>query len=496
MFDPVRDAWTSDQLAARIGANQAELRERECEALLLAAAWADVHGVDTTAPGYEPLVERACVWGGEGTPEVSEYAVHELGALHGVSGASAEGLIADALDLRHRLPRLWARVRAGSVRAWQARAVAQATHGLPQVAAGLVDAAVTRHLGVLPWARFQRILAAAVLEADPASAAERAERARTERDVTAFDGEHGLKVLVAKAAAGDVTWFLAVVNRLADILAADGDPDPVGARRAKAIGLLAQPARALQLLLDHQTDPSLAEPPDAPEDEDERGVRSLDLARPAGRMEPAAVRPRVVLHFHLSDATLRAGHGVVRTEHGQPETLQQLRDWLRETGCAVQVRPVVDPAQAAAVDSYETPSWLRDLVLTRNPAEVFPYGPSLRRGMDLDHTVPYSPVLRGGPPGQTGLHNLGPLSRRNHRAVTHGRWRRRQPEPGLFLFRSPHGYVFAVTNQGTLTLGCGTFADRAWRAALDGAPGPPPPPETDRFHAATAPEVACVLARR
>lgn len=58
MFDPMRDSWSSDQLAARIGANQAELRERECETLLLAAAWADAHGIDSSASGYEPLVER------------------------------------------------------------------------------------------------------------------------------------------------------------------------------------------------------------------------------------------------------------------------------------------------------------------------------------------------------------------------------------------------------------------------------------------------------
>ena len=152
-----------------------------------------MHGIDTTDPGYEPLVERACAWGGDGTPEVSEYAVHELGALQGVSAGSAEHLIADALDLRHRLPCLWARVRAGQVRAWQARKVAQATHELSQEAAAEVDALVTGYLGMLPWGRFQRVLLAAVLEADPTLAADRAERARTSRDVTVHDGEDGLK---------------------------------------------------------------------------------------------------------------------------------------------------------------------------------------------------------------------------------------------------------------------------------------------------------------
>jgi len=101
----------------------------------------------------------------------------------------------------------------------------------------------------------------------------------------------------------------------------------------------------------------------------------------------------------------------------------------------------------------------------RHPTEVFPYGSASCATVDLDHTVPYLPPARGGPPGQTGLDNLGPLSRPAHRAVTSGRWRRRQPEPGRFLFRSPTGYVFVVTNQGTQALGCGGFAQQVWRAA-------------------------------
>lgn len=349
MFDPVRDSWSSDQLAARIGANQAELRERECETLLLAAAWADAHGIDSTAPGYVPLVERACTWGGDGTPEVSEYAVHELGALHGVSAGTAEGLIADALDLRHRLPRLWVRVRTGSVREWQARAVAEATQRLSRLAAGLVDARLSPQLGLVPWGRCRQILAAAVLDADPALAAKRVERLRSERRVTAYDSEDGLKTIVARAAAGDAVWFMATVNRLADILGADGDTDPVGARQAKAIGLLARPAEALQLLIDHQhhPDPRSDEPqdPDAhPGGEPEQEYRSLDLTPRAGRIDAAAVRPRVVLHYHLSDTAIRTGQGLVRPEHGDVQTLQQLHDWLADTGCVVQVRPVVDPA--------------------------------------------------------------------------------------------------------------------------------------------------------
>jgi hypothetical protein len=42
--------------------------------------------------------------------------------------------------------------------------------------------------------------------------------------------------------------------------------------------------------------------------------------------------------------------------------------------------------------------------------------------LELDHTEAYRSPARGGPPGQTGIHGLGPLIRFVHRVKTHGRW--------------------------------------------------------------------------
>ena len=160
------------------------------------------------------------------------------------------------LDLRYRLPRLWDRVLTGGVRAWQARKIAEQTRSLSWEACADVDHALSDFVGMMPWPRFAKILSATILEADPALAAERAERARTTQDVFSFDSQDGLKTIVAKAAAGDAIWFLATVNRIAEILAARGDTDPIGARRARAVGILAQPAEALRLLIEHQHDPT------------------------------------------------------------------------------------------------------------------------------------------------------------------------------------------------------------------------------------------------
>ncbi len=302
MFDPTVKVATAAQLSARIAAAHAALLEAECEELVLAAAWADAHYLDPDGSRQHepaPLIERSVAWGGDGCPQVSEHCALELGALRGTGGTAARMLIADALDVRHRLPRLWSLVRAGSVRQWQARAVAQATHALAWEQAVEVDARLSGFLPLLPWARFRRLLTAAVLEADPDAARQRAEDAAASVGVWAFDGEHGLTTLVAKAASGDVTWFLAVVDRIADLLALEGDRDDADARRAKAVGVLAQPAKALALLLAHadDTDRRTGEaepllPPDLVEP-DPRADPSLDLTVPAavGADHAHAARP-------------------------------------------------------------------------------------------------------------------------------------------------------------------------------------------------------------
>jgi len=486
MFDPSVEVATSEQLADRIAATHAAVREAECEELVLAAAWADVHYLDTDAAAagedYRPLVQRACAWGGDGCPPVAEHCAHELGALRGTGAVAARMLIADALDLRHRLPRLWALVQTGVVRAWQARAVAQATHDLSWQTCAEVDQTLSSFLPLLAWPRFRRLLNAAVLEADPDARRARECAARSERGVWSFDGEHGLRTIIAKAASGDVRWFLATVDRIAEVLKLDGDHDSADARRAKAIGILAQPAHALALLTSHATDPDGRgqEPPvaDEPEQDGEQGGesgdRSLSLDPPAGwsATELRRARPRVVLHLHLSDSSLRARDGLVRPEHGDPLTLDQLHDWLADTGCAVTVRPVVDPVSTTPVDAYETPYRLRDALFLRDPVDVFPYGNATSRTLDLDHTTPYIPLDRGGPPGQTGLHNLGPLTRSHHRAVTFAAWRRRQPDPGTYLFRSPNGHIFLVTHHGTLALGRSSFADQVWDATTSSSGDP------------------------
>src|SRR3954452_2688828 len=90
------------------------------ELLVAAAEWADLHPV---APGQQPAGwgevdlhgEGLVPLAGEGTPEIAEFAPVELAAHLGVSHDAGRQRIGDALGLRHRLPRLFDLVLAGTV---------------------------------------------------------------------------------------------------------------------------------------------------------------------------------------------------------------------------------------------------------------------------------------------------------------------------------------------------------------------------------------------
>jgi hypothetical protein len=188
--------------------------------------------------------------GGEGTPTVAGFAPVELGCVLRISDGAACRLIGDALDLRHRLRLIWAAAEAGQVPAYQARHIATATRHLTAEQAYSVDTQLASSLGAVSWGRLQTLLDAKIIEADPIGAEQQAALAAQQRFVRlGRSSEHGLKLIIARANAGDAIWFKATIDRIADILARQGDSDPVEVRRSKAIGILAQPAQALELLV-------------------------------------------------------------------------------------------------------------------------------------------------------------------------------------------------------------------------------------------------------
>jgi len=319
--------------AARLVAEQHRVRVvAECRLLELAAQWADLHSAPPDPAVRDVAGEGLRTPGGAGTPGVLEFAAAELGAHLETTTYAAWELMGDALDLRHRLPRLWAAVRAGHVRVWKARKVAHATRHLSPGAAVMVDAAIDGLINSMSWARFSDVLTAKVAESDPASEEARAAAYEAEQFVRGGrTTENGLKLVIARAAAGDVIWFLATVTRIAEILGAEGDRDPLDVRRSKAIGILSRPDGALELLRRHS---GAGQPgSDSEPDPEEDGHLSLGTAQGVV-LDPAASRPRVEIVVHVSAEALECDGGPVRMEGVGPLVLGQVRRWLASADCA------------------------------------------------------------------------------------------------------------------------------------------------------------------
>ena len=93
---------------------------------------------------------------------------------------------------------------------------------------------------------------------------------------------------------------MAMLNRIAEILQVEGDLDTVEVRRSRALGILAQPARALELLCRHRHDDACrarsATGPLSPGSATYGSTCPNSLARVAAR----DLLPPATLHLHLS----------------------------------------------------------------------------------------------------------------------------------------------------------------------------------------------------
>jgi hypothetical protein len=445
---------TGSELLDHAQALAATRNRLEVEILRVAVQHAYLHHADSLDPteSGKPGRERSRRVGGEGTPEVTEFAAAELGVHLGVSTISAWMLMADGLDIRHRLPRLWRRVEAGEVRVYLARLVARRSRDLTAGQAAYVDERVAPYAdGRLTWTRFQAVVDGVVAAAAPEATAERERRAaqrQVARPARTEENDHGLRGFYIRAPHATVAVFDAALQRIADILADLGDTDPLDQRRVKALLVLSRPDLAAQLIAAYQAwrdrpadPPALSGLP-----EDESGADDTEpRTGPKPDVDWSKLLPRVVVYAHLYLGP--DSDGIARVEGCGPVTENWVRDHL-SPHAHVTIRPVLDIAGLAPVDAYEIPERHRRAVHLMTPAATFPYSSSLSPDQ-LDHTEPY----RHGPDsigaGQSRVGNYGPLSTPHHRLKTFGRWRVKQPFPGIYLWRDPHGAHYLVDHTGT-----------------------------------------------
>ena len=436
-----------DQLCAMVAAEHAaQVRQIELIAELC-QAYSVLDAVGPVLPGQERLIPA----GADGTPLVAEHLATELAPKLRRTIEATGGWISQAMDLVCRHPRLWHACQTGRLPVWQATHLAHTTSsaGLSAPAAAWVDEKLDPAVGHLSFGRLKRKLSGLLLRADVELATRRAAQARAERFVRVRHLGDGTAFLTARTDSVDAHRLCRTLDHLAGHLSLAGDLDEVDVLRAKALGILAEPACALALLEGPEPDPTHGHCPHDRAAATTSGTDShtdpATAANPGTRTRRRSrPRPTAELVIHYAP-----GQHVGRCEELGPVLAEQVRHWLGHH--RVVVRPVIDLHDNPAVDNYEIPDWLARIVRLRHPYDIFPWSSRTSRSLDLDHTQPYdhSP---DAPAGQTCPDNLAPLTRRAHRAKTHSGWEVAQPFPGVFDWRSPLGYHYRVDHTGSQEL--------------------------------------------
>ena len=391
------------------------------EVLKDAARWATMHSGDSLVGPLDEWHESGIPMGGEGCPEVAEFAVVEFAAALGRSTESGRRYLSHAVEGFYRLASCWTRMVDGQLPAYKLAFIAERTLCLSPRAAGFVDAMVAPFAHKIGPAQLDRLIEEAKARFDP-------EATEAER-LAAADRRHYDIALADAGVAGTVRIDgevdLADALDLEASIAADahhqlllGSTESLDVRRSIAAGNLARNQATLDLTEKHD--------------------------QPSRRH-----KREVVLHVHLSEGALLGAGGLARVQGTRgPVTAEQVRGWCAQPDTAVTVQPVLDLAEHIQVGSYEASTRLKLQTQLRDGTCVFAFCFRPAEKCDCEHRVPHDPDREDG--GPTCTCNQAPCCRRHHRAKTTGGWTYVTVEPGVYLWRSPLGYQFLKDHTGTL----------------------------------------------
>jgi hypothetical protein len=393
---------SSDQVLAALHARHLVATQVEVEKLALAVRWAVMNPVESidsaaTVDGTEGELAIA----GEGAPLVAEFCIADLALALGLSTDAGRSYLGAALELRYRLPKLWAVTTTGRVPAWKARKIAQATKALCPEAAAYVDRHLAPRAHACSFAQIDRTVDDALRRYDPAEAEKRrreaADRRHFDVDINqvSFDGTVHVDAELDLADALDLNDAItAGAAQLADL----GCEETLDVRRSLAAGALAR----RELTLDLESDQSI----------------------------PPARKRELMIYIHLADGAVA---GVENTRTGI--SVEQVKEWCAGTNTHVTIRPVIDLNQDLHTDTYRPTGAMRERAILTNATCVYPHCSRPARSADLDHIDEFNGT-------NTTSRNLAPLCRGHHRYKTHAGWDVVRTGPTSFTWTNKHGYSY------------------------------------------------------
>jgi hypothetical protein len=394
-------------------------------------------------------------------PGVAESFNDELSIVLNCGRGTAAHHARRAWTYRENLPATWAALAAGTLDEPRARDLADALeHASPAIARGIETELLPEASGLSRTQLKKRALAL-LLEREPEAREATRRQARKGADVrTYLSPLDGMGTLAADMPVEESAACLDIVNTLAQMLKADGDPRPIGELRSAVMSALLR----------------------RPWDDSRPAVTAhlhitASLASLEGRSaEAAQVDNLSITAAHLRELLRRLGAlgpGGLRSPEGGSLTfaitdddgallaavsLKELERLARRgcpdhpgTNCAC---PVLQ--RPPATEAYGPTAAQRRFVRTRDRTCRFPNCGQRAGWADLDHVVPHA---RGG---KTDCANLCCLCRSHHRLKTQGEnWR------------------FVMTDDGVLSVTTPSGVTRTTRPPGLRPPRPEPPPSTE-----------------
>lgn len=416
-------AHTASDVLASAGLLTSVSRRADTLVLVRATEWADLH---------PPVPGEGAAWEdptGQ-LPEMAWDAPAEFAAAIGLKEEAGRRLIHEALELRHRLPEVWRRMLAGDLPAWKARRIADATIGTPADVAASMNATLGPIAHKVGPITLDRLVNEAMMRLHPVEFDRREWDALDSRSVKLYDdiSHGGIATIQIRADLKDASDFDEAVGLVAAALADQGCTETLDVRRSMAVGVLADPQGALDLL-------------------------SVDSQEP-GDQQPRRPRKRIQLYLHLSEQAVQGHGGLGRVEGGTRPLIEgQIRDWCGRTDTYLTVTPVLDLADHHPVEAYEIPHRLDEQAALVHDTCAYPYCTRPAHRCDTDHRVPHAAG------GLTCPCNLTPLCRHHHRLKTLKGWRYFRIAIATYLWRSPHGLLFITDPTGTQSLDLHAWQD-------------------------------------